>query len=386
MLLGPILPISDAVYGSNEVTPAKHAPWYSVSASAATNVGSATSTMTAMVLAQVRAPSGLRIAFQSYLESAVCSPGSAGGAVNAPGVRYGPRPDAVFAATLSNYTKLAVERLRATNSSLLASLVLGGECLPCASGSFTAKYAAASCMLCPPGTAQQASGATSCMTCAAGTYQMTPGASMCGACASSTPSTVGAGAALSSSCYSAVVGIESAWVVGQSIALSVFWSLFPSEDAGATDIAAVFKSSSPALASSRRQLAWTYTSVLSVVSDYPGGGDPGPAPVPRGNIVLTIPSAGAGLYAVYLFRNSSGPYIPGLVPPGGAVLASALYYVAGTNDRIPPNIPASASILQLGAWVGNIPSDLGAQVGSGGLVCPAGTVTAYPSNLLDGGG
>jgi hypothetical protein len=195
---------------------------------------------------------------------------------------------------------------------------------------------------------------------------------------------MGIGMVYSSACFGAVVGIESARLVGQSFVFSVFWSLDPPESAGATDIVAVFKVSTAAPPSSRRQLAWTYTSVPSIPNDYYGGGDPGLTPVPHGAVSLTIPSAGAGVYAVRYFRNSSNPYIPGLVPAGGTVLASELYYVLNDDGIIPPGIPASAQQLILDDP--KIPSDLGIQVVNGGLVCPAGTVTQYPSNLADGGG
>ena len=333
----------------------------------------------ATVLAQVYAPSGLPLQVLAYRAAAVCNPGTAGGDSKAPGVRTGPRPGSTF--SFSNNTRIALD---GTNSSKGSNLVLAATCLTCVPGTVVGKYASGTCTPCASGTSQPAAGATACVLCAAGTYQPLASATACVACGTSTPETLLPGAEYAGACFAAEVGIESAWVVGQSLALSVFWSLRPPVDAGVTDIVAVFLVSPNTPGYERRQLAWTYTSVPSAPEDYSGGGNPGADSVSAGSILLTVPSAGEGTYAVRFFRNSSAPSIQGLVPPGGAILASATYFAAGGIPS--PTPPNGMQALPLESPVATFPKDLGLEVDSGGLVCPAGTESPFPSNQPAGGG
>jgi hypothetical protein len=150
------------------------------------------------------------------------------------------------------------------------------------------------------------------------------------------------------------------------------------------DIVAIFFLESMAMLSVRRQLAWTYTSVSDVSGDYSGGGDPGATPQAHGSITLKVPSAGEGIYAVFFYRNSSAPYVPGLVPNGGAVMDSAFYFAAAGIPQ--PTPPLGVNSLPMKAAVSNFPADLGLEVDNGGLVCPAGTITPFPSNRVNKGG
>ena len=375
LLLGPILSPMPGFPDSN----ATYNPTFAVAAAGTPNGSTG-------ILAVVNAPAGMQLRVDSFRPAAVCAPGSAGGAANAIGVIAGPRPGAdITSSDGRNYTRFPMDAAAAANSSLFESLVLGGVCKTCSPGSSAQSYASGACVPCAPGTYQSAMGATQCSMCAAGTFQPQPGATTCIACDESTPTTLSSGAASASACFAATVGIDSAWVVGQSLSLSIYWSLLPLADAGVTDIVAVFFVY-PSAASVLRQLAWTYTSVPNTNVDYAGGDGPGPGPVPRGSVTLLIPSAGEGLYAVRLFRNSTAPSISGLVPSGGGVIASALYYAAGGIP--PPSPPNGANAMPLGAAVAQFPSDTGLSVDDGGLVCPAGTVTPYPpkENHPGGGG
>ena len=357
LLLGPALaPLNE----NNAQTDADSSILtYTTALSASSSVSSVT------LLASIHAPAGAHLHVLAYLAGSVCTPGTAGSEFTSPGVRAGPLPDAIFSG--NNRTQVALDG----NSSLFDSVIVGAACSVCAPGTATAQYASGTCTPCASGTSQPAAGATACVQCTAGTYQPSLGATKCVACSSSTPQTLLLGAEYATACFAAEVGIESAWVVGQSLALSVFWSLRPPVDAGVTDIVAVFLVSPNTPGYERRQLAWTYTSVPSAPEDYSGGGNPGADSVSAGSILLTVPSAGEGTYAVRFFRNSSAPSIQGLVPPGGAILASATYFAAGGIPS--PTPPNGMQALPLESPVATFPKDLGLEVDSGGLVCPAGT-------------
>ena len=372
LLVGPLLSPISVVFNVNETR--NYNPTYAAAAD--------TVTETVSVLACVNTPAALRFFTSSYRAAAVCLPGSAGGAAGGAGVVMGPQPGAELGG--HNYTQIAIDAVESAQSLLLPMLILSGSCKLCSPGYSAQYYASAVCSPCAPGTSQPEKEASMCNICEAGTYQPQAGATACIACSANTPTTLSIGASSSSACFTATVGIDTAWVVGQFLSLSVYWTLLPLGDAGINDIVAIFFISPTKSSSALRQLAWTYTSVPDTPADYSGGSGPGSVPVSRGSITLTVPSAGEGIYAVHYFRNSSDPAIPDLVPEGGGVIASASYYTA---SGVPPQSqPAGASPLPLNEAATQLPADMGLEVDDGGLVCPAGTLTPYPSDQPDGGG
>jgi hypothetical protein len=106
-------------------------------------------------------------------------------------------------------------------------------------------------------------------------------------------------------------------------------------------------------------------------ADVEGGpgwvpGPPGPSPTPTSSRTLRIPSAGPGTYTVKLFRNDSDPFIAGLVPRGGAVIAEVTVTIGGPYSRA--------------TWAldDEVPPDQGMSItGDAGLLCAAGTYSPF---------
>jgi hypothetical protein len=391
LLLGPVLAPNFLTVSneSDSVSIGDGNPFYTAAAESANS----TIRRAAMVLARVRLPSALQIRVTWYRAAAVCSPGSAGGGEGpgAPGILAGPRLGAVFRG--QNHTVIALDEMLESvpaNSSLPTpnQLVfpMSSSCRPCTPGSVAKDFATGACAACPAGSRQPARAATACILCTTGSYQPASNSTECIQCDLSTPTSLTAGSVQAGSCFGATVGIESAWFLGKSLAVRIFWSLYPLTAADVSDMVALFKETPGSPPYLRRQLAWSYTSVPAIPQDYYGGGAPGDAPVAVGSLTLKVPSAGEGLYSVRFFHNSSGLNIPGRleVSTGGAVLASATYFAA---VGVPvPKPPAGFAAMPFTAAVNSFPDDVGSQVADGGLVCPAGTVTMYLSELSTGGG
>jgi hypothetical protein len=337
----------------------------------------------AMVLVAV-SEAELTILATAFWDGALCKPGQASQNQTF-GVDRGPLPFVAYQPGPIVQVPAAGVAEKAAADVLAGNPVVVKGCAPCRRGSWTAATASTICMLCAAGTFASGNGSTGCKACAAGFYAPVPGgAAVCSACPVGTPRTLRSGAMAATACFAASITVRRAWAVASSISFVLDWSFAPAAAAGAADIVSLIKfdpdnsdgrfqpvwSHSPDGGPGRRQLAWAYTSLpASSVDTDPDPGpnaEPGPEPVPAGSRTFTILSAGPGVYAALLYRNSTGPAVPGLVADGGDIVALHRFEIGGT---VPTLVLAG----------GKMPAaDVVAPVLGGGLACPAGSISLLP--------
>jgi hypothetical protein len=334
----------------------------------------------AMVL-EAESEAELTIVATAFWEAALCRPGQASRNQTF-GVDRGPLPFVAYQPGPIVQVPAAGVAEKAAADMLAGGEVVVKGCAPCPRGSWTTTTASTMCMLCAAGTFASGNGSTGCKACAAGSYAPVPGgAAVCSACPVGTPRTLRSGAMAVTACFAASITVQRAWAVGSSISFVIDWSFAPAAAAGAADIVSLVKlgpeGSLGALppgrsdgGPGRRQLAWAYTSLpASPVDTDPDPGpnaEPGPEPVPVGSRTFTIPSAGPGVYAALLYRNSTGPAVPSLVADGGDIVALHRFEIGGTV----PTLVLAGSMMPA--------ADAVALVLGGGLVCPAGSISLLP--------
>jgi hypothetical protein len=336
----------------------------------------------AAVVLEAESEAGLTIRATAFWEAALCRPGQA--SKNSTwGVNRGPLPFVAYQPGPPVQVPVTGVAQTAAAAALAGSELVVGGCASCPRGSWTITMASTACLLCAAGTFASKNGSTGCVACAAGSYAPLPGgAAVCRACPAVTPTTLHSRAVTATACFAASIAVPRAWAVGPSLSFVLDWSFAPANAAGAADVVSLVKLSDSvqpddlkAMPNSdggtgRRQLAWAYVSMpASPVDTDPDPGpaaEPGHEAMPVGSRTFTIPSAGPGIYVALLYRNSTGPAVPGLVSDGGDIVAFKTFQIGGTSPTL---------ILKGGKGP---PEDVATPVVGGGLVCPAGSISLLP--------
>ena len=201
------------------------------------------------------------------------------------------------------------------------------KCEPCMYGYGTLKYGAVNkteCVpICTPGSYNAThNGFGTCLPCNVGRYTQEIMSTTCQACDAGY-TTRHTGTTHRNGCYQAQVGVERVTANGRKLQVSVFWHLQPSWLASTTDIVALFAnpSQSPMLGLTGRQQGFAYTSDTTSNSNSVGFGDSRPGDQPRASdgTVITIESAGEGIYSIILYNNQSA--VQGWSEPFGGIIA-----------------------------------------------------------------
>jgi hypothetical protein len=200
-----------------------------------------------------------------------------------------------------------------------------------------------------------------CVECPRGKFQDTCLQTSCKLCPAQRALTLETKSVHINACYFAEIGVERVWRSSRVLNLQVYWKLVPAAFARVGDKIALFKGS--ILQTTRRQLAWSYTSTQSYITDN-ADLQPGDTALNEGSRTFRFNSAGEGTYMLYFYLSMSPPLVHAFAQNGGNIVAEHAFNLSEH---------ASDNSTFQNALTYDLGRDMGDRICHGGLVCPDGT-------------
>jgi len=209
-----------------------------------------------------------------------------------------------------------------------------------------------------------------CVECPRGKFQDTCRQTLCKLCPAERAMTLETKSVHINACYFAEIGVERVWRSSRVLNLQVYWKLVPAAFARIGDKIALFKGS--VLQNKRRQLAWSYTSTQSYITDN-ADLQPGDTALNEGSRTFRFNSAGEGEYRLYFYLSMSPPLVHAFSQNFGNIIAEHAFNLSEH---------AFDNSTFRNALIYDLEPDVGDRICNGGLVCPDGTGALYTSHIL----